>query len=409
MQKQRDNLFAIFQAAIQAVSGKKVVKKELKAGKFPKQFHVVAIGKAADAMLQGVVETENGSKRILSALMITKHDHVSKQSLTDQRFTCIESDHPVPQEATIKAGQQLLSYLDNLPENEPCLFLISGGASALVEVLQKGWDLKQLQELTDYLLANAYSIDEMNAIRQRLSKIKGGGLWNYLGDRPIDCLLISDVPSDDPNIIGSGLLFPVEEKPIPILPEEWQRKLPAYSKNNQGNNFKWKIIASLDIAKNAAAAKAIDIGYSVEVVSDFLEGEAEKVARQCVDQMASNPNTLIIWGGETTVHLPESPGKGGRNQQLALSAAIELEKFDQAVLLAVGTDGTDGVTDATGAMVDSHTLARAKQKNFEATDHLLKADAYSFFEATGDLIKTGATGTNVMDLVLAVSVCDSDQ
>ena len=118
-----------------------------------------------------------------------------------------------------------MDYLRELPEGEPCLFLISGGASALVEVLNEGWDLSQLQELTDYLLANADPIDQINSIRRRLSAIKGGGLWRTLNDRPVSCLMISDVPDDDPAIIGSGLLFPTDDKMLPDLPEKWRKKL----------------------------------------------------------------------------------------------------------------------------------------------------------------------------------------
>lgn len=410
MSSHRDKLLSIFHAAVNAVSGNKVVKKEIESGEYPQQFHVIAIGKAADAMLHGIIETESeNSKRILSALLITKHHHISDESRADQRIICIESDHPVPQQATIKAGEQLLAYLQKLPANEACVFLISGGASSLVEVLQTGWDLSKLQALTDYLIANAYPIDQINAVRQRISKIKGGGLWNYMGERPVDCLMISDVPGDDPAIIGSGLLFPVNDLELPDLPEKWQKEMPAFVQHKQGKDFHWKIIASLEIAKQSAANKARDLGYSVDLVQDFLQGEAEQLAKECVNQVSNNPDRLMIWGGETTVHLPEKPGKGGRNQQLALSAAIELDGLKEAYLLAAGTDGTDGVTDATGALVDSQTLQRGKENNLSAPDYLQNADAYPFFEKSGDLIKTGATGTNVMDLVLAVSVDASHQ
>ena len=179
MSNHRDNLLAIFHAALASVEGKAVVSKELASGLYPKEFHVIAIGKAADSMYQGVPVD-----KVKSALVISKHGHVSAEVRQDTKVVWVESDHPVPKENSLKAGKVLLDFIQALPEAEPCLFLISGGASALVEVLEEGWDLSQLQELTDYLLANAYSIDQINAIRRRLSAIKGGGLWQYLNDRP---------------------------------------------------------------------------------------------------------------------------------------------------------------------------------------------------------------------------------
>ena len=176
MENTRNDLLTIFQAALNAVSGKTAVEKELTKGDYEKFFHFVAIGKAAEAMLSGVPD-----KQIKSALLISKHGHISEDSYANNNINCVESDHPIPKTASIEAGDSLIEYLENLPQKEPVLLLISGGASSLVEVLQDDWDLKQLQALTDFLLANAYSINNINAVRRRLSKIKGGGLWSYLG------------------------------------------------------------------------------------------------------------------------------------------------------------------------------------------------------------------------------------
>ncbi len=397
MNQTRNDLLAIFQAALNAVSGKVAVEKQLLNNDYKRFPHFVAIGKAADAMLSGV-----NDKQIESALLISKHGHINEDRYKNNSIVCIESDHPIPKTASINAGNALIQYLNNLPEKEPVLFLISGGASSLVEILQDGWDLGQLQVLTDYLLANAYSINDINAVRRRLSKIKGGGLWSYLGKREVSCLMISDVPNDDPEIIGSGLLFSSKEKNLPKLPKEWSDKLANNSPTKTPENFNWKIIACLEDAKNAAATKAQSLGYPTKIHPDFLEGEAKDEAKSCVKTLLDIQNTLCIWGGETTVKLPSNAGKGGRNQHLALSAAIEMEDHKDIHLLAAGTDGSDGMTTATGAIVDGLTVQQGNQKNMSAADYLLKADSNSFFTVTDSLITTGATGTNVMDLVIGI-------
>ena len=397
MKTPQADLLEIFNSALASVNGLTAVRKEIENSQYPEEFHLVAIGKAADSMLQGVPE-----KRIKSALLISKHGHISDKTRNNPRVISIESDHPVPQQSSLKAGEMLLDYLGNLPAVEPCVFLISGGASALVEVLEDGWDLQQLQELTDYLLANAYPINEINAIRRRLSKIKGGGLWQYIGERPVYALLISDVPDDDPAVIGSGVLFPVNETEVPVLPEKWLAKFKPYSVKVQGGNFYWKIIASLAIAKEVATETAEKIGYQTQCIEEFLQGEAAEVASECVDTLKQNPSTLFIWGGETTVNLPKNAGSGGRNQHLALAAAIQMQDMENSFLLSAGTDGTDGLTNATGALVDNNTVKNGLEKHLNAADYLINADSNTFLQALNATIITGATGTNVMDLVIAL-------
>ena len=399
MNKTAQDLQDIFLHAVNLVAGETVVSRELSMGGYPDKFHLVAIGKAADSMLQGVP-----SESILSGLLISKHGHISVNCHENSKLICLESDHPVPKESSIKAGEALLDYLQNLPEKEPCIFLISGGTSALVEVLQEGWDLEQLQALTNYLLANTYPIDEINAIRRQLSKIKGGGLWQFMEQRPVYCLMISDVADDDPAVIGSGLLFPVEETLLPELPKEWLDKININQKHVQAEDFEWKVIASLAEAKKVAANKAKALGYQVEVVPKFVDGEAEKNALLCVQKIKAQANTLFIWGGETTVNLPKNAGMGGRNQHLALAAAIQMNGMESAYLLAAGTDGTDGLTSATGAVVDGLTVQRGAQRELATSDYLERADSNSFFKKTKGLINTGATGTNVMDLVIAINL-----
>ena len=216
--------------------------------------------------------------KILSGLLISKHGHIL-QSQQSAKIKSIESDHPIPKKASLEAGQALIDYLQNLPKSEPCLFLISGGTSSLVEVVKSGWSLPELTELTDYLLANAYPINEINAVRKQLSKIKGGGLWDYLGEREVHCLMISDVPNDNPEDIGSGLLFSsTQQTALPKLPTKWQNKIKPSQQKPPPKNFNWKIIASLEKAKEASALCAKELGYKVRVIPEFMEGEASSVA-----------------------------------------------------------------------------------------------------------------------------------
>ncbi len=402
--KVKQDLLTIFHAAIDAVAGKQVVKNEFKQNKpttSKEKYHIIAIGKAADSMLQGVPD-----KKIIDGIVISKHGHISQSLKQDTRFTCIESDHPIPKQASIDAGKKLISYLRNLPPNNACLFLISGGTSSLVEVLHDGWTLQDLSELSNYLLANAFPINEINAIRRKTSKIKGGGLWHYLDQRPVSCLLISDVPDNNPADVGSGLLFsaslPEENQKLPKLPQKWLSKLKPEKKIKPPNDFNWKIIASLENAKQAAAQQAKKLNYKTQVIPDFLHGIASEVAKDCVKTLKQNPATLFIWGGETTVLLPKNPGKGGRNQHLALAAAIQINKMENCYLLAAGTDGSDGLSSATGALVDSQTLNKAHKKNLDAQHFLRNANSNTFLQATDSLIITGETGTNVMDLIIAI-------
>ena len=404
MDKTTQDLQSIFKHAVSAVKGKKVVYQELKKGFYPNKFHVIAIGKAADSMLQGIADD-----RLLSALLITKQGHTSKQSQQNKKISCLEADHPIPKESSLQAGETLLNFLKKLPVQQPCLFLISGGTSALVEVLNDDWDLSLLAELNQYLLSNAYSIDQINAVRRDISQIKGGGLWQFIQNRAVYCFMISDVKGDHTVDIGSGLLFAKEDNELPALPEKWLSKINKNKANNDADvvpainsNFKWKIVASLKSAKQAAAKRAEELGYKVVIMPNFLQGEASSVAINCVQSIRKKPNTLFIWGGETTVQLPANAGLGGRNQHLALAAAIEMQGLERAVLLAAGTDGSDGMTDATGAMVTNKTVSIGRQQNQKAKEYLHNADSNNYFKKTGGLIVTGATGTNVMDLVLAI-------
>ena len=399
----RDTLLQLYPAALNAVRGDIVVKKALtNIAKFKENkqqaYHLLAIGKAAEAMSLGAVEQLDA--QLKTGLIISKHGHFKSHLLSDPRFHCIEADHPIPAKQSLIAGRRLIQYLQQLPNDAHCLVLISGGASSLAEVLQKGWRLDDLQEINQYLLENAYPIEQINAVRCQLSKIKAGGLWRYLDKKHVTCLMISDVEGDNPAVIGSGLLFPSNAQIPSALPSKWLTRFNPDTALH-APDFYWKIIATLNHAKQAVATTAINMGYRVKVDDNFLHGDAATIATECAKQLKQTEVDIIIWGGETTVNLPKNPPKGGRNQHFALAAAIELAG-SHCALISVGTDGSDGTTEATGAIVDGQTLARGTQKGLSATQHLKQSDAYAFLKAMDALIITGTTGTNVMDIVIGI-------
>lgn len=373
----RNTLMGLYAAGLAAVNGELSVYRALVRRGRREPCHAIAIGKAADAMLQGARRYLH--ENLQSGLLITKHAHVSDKTAALENVQVIESAHPVPDESSLQAGQALLDYLQQLPENAPLLFLISGGASSLVEVLEEGWTLQGLQDATANLLADGSPISEINAMRRSLSLIKGGKLWQYVGERSVTCLLISDVPGDDPAVIGSGLLFPAPK-----------------------DDFDWEIIASNKQALEAMAEEKSDL--AVTVMPDFLEGDAVIAAQACIEHLRNSTPGIYLWGAETTVLLPANPGRGGRNQHFALAAALHIQPDENLFLLAAGTDGTDGVTADAGALVDNGTLRRGKYQNLDPEACLQNADAGTFLEASGDLIHTGPTGTNVMDVIIGLKL-----
>ena len=402
---------SIFYEAIEAVDGARCVSEYLQNQPPLGDVCLIAIGKAACSMAHGAQQVLGNY--ITHHLVITKHDH-DCSLLTNLKV--LEAGHPVPDQSSLDAGEQLIHLLHNIPNNIHLLFLISGGTSSLVEVLPGSATISELERLNIWLLQSGLPIATINAIRKRASSIKGGRLARHLGNRKTTVLLLSDVQGDDPSVIGSGLLFPGNETSVHInvesLPEDIRQLLSLAPPmpdplDPSFNNISWKIIANLQQALNAANTAAKNRGYQTVLHKDYMQGDSIECGKSIAHAMQTQPGKLHIWGGETTVKLPARPGKGGRCQSLALSAAIALQHNKDWCLLAAGTDGDDGVSGAAGVCVDAESIQRALKKLDKGANALIyldSADAGSFFEASDDLIITGPTGTNVTDLVFGFCV-----
>lgn len=406
-EEHRKHLIEIYHAALAAVMGGAAVQRSLHSQTLEGTVYVIAIGKAAVDMYQGAHRCL--ADQICQGLVITKEGY-GEGLINAERTRLIEAGHPWPTQASLDAGQALLDFIQQTPADAQLLFLISGGSSSLVEVLPEGVSLATLQQLNDWLLKSGLDIHAMNHVRKAVSCIKGGRLAQYLDQRKARVMLISDVPGDEPATIGSGLLVPelLQQTEAPLELPEWLGEMmgqgsPAPQAGDPCfENIELELVACLDDAKQAAAEKARELGYEVMLHSAVITGDAELVGRKLAGELLDGPPGVQVWGGETTVNLPDKPGRGGRNQHLALVAAVELAGHDGVYFLAAGTDGSDGPTEDAGALVDGASLARGREEGVDPERALLVADAGSYLEASGDLICTGPTGTNVMDLVLGL-------
>ena len=403
---ERVNLLSIFDFALQSVRGRSAVSRYLTEQKIKSgPIAILAIGKAAFSMLEGAVDILGPG--ISRSLLITKDGHLGDISAIPNLETQLAA-HPVPDERSLHAGNRLVDWLSALPLDLPLLVLISGGASSLVEKLPEGLSLSDIQRLNQWLLSSGLRIEEMNTIRRSISLIKGGRLLGVMGDRKITQLLISDVPGDDPAIIGSGLLVKGREAPVTIGLPEWlidmqqlaDKSIKHYSQVRQ--NIQTAIVASNKIACEAARQKASECGYPSKIMATNLDGDVHDCAESISNYLNTAEAGCYIWGGETTVQLPAAPGRGGRNQQLALLLAEKIQGQSDIRILCAGTDGTDGPTEDAGALIDGETVKRGQLEGLDVHHALASADAGSFLAASGDLINTGPTGTNVMDLVMAL-------
>ena len=315
-------------------------------------------------------------------LLVTKPGHVAPQLRDLPGVEIHESGHPLPDERSLRAGRRLLRWLEMLPPEVTPLFLISGGASALVEVPKAGVTLEELASVSQQGLATDLTIAELNSRRARLSQIKGGRLAARLGGREGRALLISDVPGDDPALIGSGLLG----------------SAPG------GDRIQRQVIASVDMAIDGVLTAAAQRRLSARRAARRFAGDASRLAVQFTHELALGQVQVRVWGGESSVRLPEHPGRGGRNQHLALSAAKLIAGYPELMLLAAGTDGSDGPTQDAGAVVDADTCGRIALLGLDPDECLRRADSGTALQAAGALVRTGPTGTNVADLVIGLKL-----
>lgn len=400
----REQLQQIYQHALHAVNGRLQVSRYLHAQAWLKQpVAVLAIGKAASEMAAGAVDYFGA--QLQHVLVITKHGHL-RSDLLPAHAQCIEAGHPVPDTHSVLAGQQLLDFLAALPAGLPVISLISGGASAVVEVLAPNITLSDLQRVNQWLLGSGLDIHTMNRIRKCLSAIKGGRLAHYVAGHPVHNLLISDVPNDDLASIGSGLFIPHQAAALPDGLPDWLQQLLAQQLPLATPDCYQSIVQHLlttpATARQAAVEAAQALGYVVHVHDRLLTGDALQTALALVAFLRTAPSGLHIWSSETTVQLPEQAGEGGRCQSLALAAASQLLTQPNVILLAAGTDGNDGAGDVAGALVDCETVARGERLGLDAAAYLQAANAGRYLRATDSLLITGPTGTNVMDLVLGL-------
>lgn len=413
----REHAIDIFQAGLNASDPAEAVRRHIGTLEDFRQYRkiwVTGAGKASALMGSAVEQLLGG--RIEDGAIAVKDGHLAPVD----RIRLLECSHPVPDERGVAAAQEILSIAKNAAEDDLVICCISGGASALLPLPAPGISLADKQETTRLLLASGASIHEINAVRKHLSSIKGGQLATASYPARVLSLILSDVIGNDLDVIGSGITAPdastygsavsVLEKyglpdrvppavrarlTDPQSPETPKQDHPAFARTRN------VIVGSADLALTAAAERAEALGYRTLVLSSAIEGETRDVARvhaavaKEIDGFG-RPLTrpaCVISGGETTVTI-RGEGKGGRNQEFVLAAAIDIARLTNVCFLSAGTDGTDGPTDAAGAIADEHTLRRAP----DAAAYLSRNDSYTYFEKLDDLIKTGPTGTNVMDV-----------
>lgn len=403
----RYDLLEIYRAGLDRVEGARATAAALRSTNLPESLSVIAIGKSATAMCRGAVDVCGAAIR--GGLAITGQRYADSEWTAGHNIELIESGHPYPDESSLVAGRRLLDFLSSQPVDRMMLVLISGGTSSLVEVPRSDVTIAELQAINQWLVASGLDICDINAIRSELSRIKGGRLRQVIGSRPCLALYISDVPGDDPGLIGSGLLASRDAGGRPHEIPGWLETIldrGSCPLHEGEESVRHVIVASLHDALDACELKARELGFRVSRHSARLCGAIQDCATEITARLLADGDIIHLWGGEPTVRLPAETGRGGRCQHLALSCAVDLRKRREYLLLCGASDGCDGmptgdadIGDA-GALVDDRTLDRGADGGLDPQRCLATADSGSFLAASGDLISTGPTGTNVNDLVI---------
>jgi glycerate 2-kinase len=377
---------------------------------------VTGAGKAAASLAQGL-EAVLGD-RIDSGVVLVKHGH----GLPLRRIAVVEGGHPVPDAASLAGTRTLMQSVEAASEHDAMFFVLTGGASALLIEPAAGLSFDDLQTASRLLVNGGAQIDEINAVRKHLSAVTGGRLRQRARCATFCTLAISDVIGDSPAAIGSGptVADPSTFQECVVIIERYglrsalpravvehlERGVEETPKVLRDSHY--RIVASNRISIEAAASMARERGHRVAILTTEMQGHTHEAAHRFAAELRRAANTrsdatpiVLLAGGETTLAV-EGDGKGGRNQEFALVAALDLQGLDNVMLLSAGSDGTDGPTDAAGAFVDGSTVARTRARGLDIEDSLRRHDSYTLLHALGDLHRTGPTGTNVMDLVIGV-------
>ena len=386
----------------------------LKKHKFKGKIYMIAIGKAAWTMAHAAAGVLG--KRLEKGIVVTKYNHCEGQIKGVEIY---EAGHPVSDKNTILATEKCIELAKSLTEEDELLFLISGGGSALFEAPYPGIALEDIQDVTGQLLAKGADIVEMNMVRKRFSMVKAGRFAKMAAPAQVFAIVLSDVLGDRLDSIASGPVAPdgsivkeafkvVDKYEIKLT--DMQHKYLSEETPKKVDNVKTVITGSVNTLCGSAAKTAEELGYSPFVLTTAMNCEAREAGRLLAAIAADTKSgrssfrgpCAIIAGGETVVTI-KGGGMGGRNQELALSAANGIAGLDKVIIFSLGSDGTDGPTDAAGGMVDGETLNTLKGQGLDIDEILANNDSYNGLKAAGGLIITGPTGTNVNDV--AVVLC----
>jgi len=421
----------IFNAAVRAVEPYRLVKHYANyiSAVYTKdncnRLYLVSFGKAAYAMARAL--TENIPEIITKGIVITKYGHVQGGTLHGN-IDIFEAGHPVPDAKGLAATIHVMDMLKNTDSKTLIVCLISGGASALLTAPLDNISLSEKQQITELLLRSGADINELNTVRKHISAIKGGRLAEIAYPSRLISLILSDVIGDPLDVIASGPTSPDEttyDDAVAVIEKYglgnmipgriWSVLLDGakgfINDTPKKGNMVFErveniIIGSNKMAIDAAEKEAIRLGFDTTILTYQLKGDVREAAKWLAGKVSEtlnvksetkNKKICLISGGETTVNV-KGNGVGGRNMELALAFAIEIDGAEGVTLVSAGTDGTDGPTDAAGALVDGTTVKRANEQNLDPDTYLKNNDSYTFFKNTGELLITGSTGTNVMDL-----------
>jgi hydroxypyruvate reductase len=387
---------------------------------------VIGAGKAAAPMTRAIGDILGDG--LVRGLVITKEGHLGERGII-QTVDLVEAGHPIPDQRGAAFTSQLISLLEGLSEEDLVISLISGGGSALLVSPVRGVSLQAIQDLTGRLLACGASIQEINTLRKHLDRVKGGQLARLAAPARLVSLILSDVVGDPLDVIASGPTTPdpttfqdalatlnqynLVDKVSPAITAYLQRGASGeIAETPKPGDPLFRRVQNVIVGSNLQAAQAAIRQAQVEglhtcLLSTYIQGEARQagrmfsaIARQIDRSGEPIPRpACLVAGGETTVTL-QGPGKGGRNQELALSAAVDFAGLPDILFVSLATDGGDGPTDAAGAVASGETVRRAREQGLNPTEFLNRNDAYNFFEPLGDLIRCGPTQTNVNDLAL---------